>query len=771
MATATTYPGVYIEEVPSGVRTITGVATSIAAFVGYTGRGVVNKAVRVQSFADFERAFGGLQRDAELGYAVQAFFLNGGTDAYVVRVAQGATAAEVTLKYGPGGTDRALVVRAANEGAWGNGVRLDVDYATSNPDSTFNLKVTPYDATGTPQTSNAEQFRNLSMSSHSPTYALSVVNDSSKLIRLDRAAGLTFANTDRGFSLSSDLSTFPSLTAQDKVVEGVLDGVDAFTLTLTPAPTDLPDLVTSLNAKIGAAGLGPRLVAKRADATGADAAAGNFLKLESQLVAANPNTASEFSSVQIRSAPANDLAAKLGLGLANGGREWEGGRFRRPLPTGTRSADLADRVGANVNGAINVEITDNATTPPRVLLPATALTPALPATPVGPELAQALEPLIRNLGNPAARNATVSWEGTYLRVAPSADSPGASIAFTGAGAGAGQTRLGVADAFVNVQQYRLGTGVGFGAERDASAGADGTPPDGPTLIGNEAAKTGMYALLDVDLFNLMAIPLTARLGAAGIAVIQEAIALCERRRAFFIVDPDRERTLTNVATWANQVGSSANAAVYFPRVLVADPLDQLRVKPMEASGSVAGLYARTDTERGVWKAPAGIDAVIRGAQGLNTTLTDRENGILNPLGVNSLRTFPVYGTVVWGARTMRGADAQASEWKYIPIRRLALFLEESLYRGTQWVVFEPNDEPLWAQIRANVGAFMHNLFRQGAFQGTSPREAYFVKCDRETTTQEDRDLGIVNILVGFAPLKPAEFVIIKIQQIAGQPAA
>jgi uncharacterized protein len=142
--------------------------------------------------------------------------------------------------------------------------------------------------------------------------------------------------------------------------------------------------------------------------------------------------------------------------------------------------------------------------------------------------------------------------------------------------------------------------------------------------------------------------------------------------------------------------------------------------------------------------------------------------VLNPLGLNSLRTFPVFGPVVWGARTLDGADQRASEWKYVPIRRLALFIEESLFRGTKWVVFEPNDEPLWAQIRLNVGAFMQTLFRQGAFQGTTPREAYFVKCDKETTTQNDIDRGIVNIVVGFAPLKPAEFVVLKIQQIAGQ---
>jgi phage tail sheath protein FI len=137
------------------------------------------------------------------------------------------------------------------------------------------------------------------------------------------------------------------------------------------------------------------------------------------------------------------------------------------------------------------------------------------------------------------------------------------------------------------------------------------------------------------------------------------------------------------------------------------------------------------------------------------------------MGINCLRTLPVYGNVVWGSRTLHGQNDRGSEWKYVPVRRMALFLEESLYRGTQWVVFEPNDEPLWAQIRLNIGAFLQGLFRQGAFQGRTPREAYFVKCDRETTTQADINLGIVNILIGFAPLKPAEFVVIKIQQIAG----
>jgi phage tail sheath protein FI len=149
-------------------------------------------------------------------------------------------------------------------------------------------------------------------------------------------------------------------------------------------------------------------------------------------------------------------------------------------------------------------------------------------------------------------------------------------------------------------------------------------------------------------------------------------------------------------------------------------------------------------------------------------MTDPENGRLNPLGLNCLRNFRAYGNVVWGARTLAGSDALGSDWKYLPVRRFALFMEESLYRGTQWAVFEPNDEPLWGQIRLNIGAFMHDLFRKGAFQGKTSTEAYFVKCDNETTTQSDINRGIVNIEVGFAPLKLAEFVIIKFQQMTGK---
>ncbi|PTR34022.1 hypothetical protein C8J98_102210 [Luteibacter sp. OK325] len=311
-----------------------------------------------------------------------------------------------------------------------------------------------------------------------------------------------------------------------------------------------------------------------------------------------------------------------------------------------------------------------------------------------------------------------------------------------------------------------GTSAGVTGQAVDSAVLDAT-----TYKGSESAKTGMYALKKTDLFNLLCIPADLRGGDTDTGVYQAALELCVARRAMLIVDPPSAWSSAgnvDLSTLNLSSVSARNAAVFFPRVIESDPARQSQLDTFVPCGIVAGIMARTDSQRGVWKAPAGLDASLNGVQGLSTVLTDDENGMLNPIGVNCLRRFPLSGPVVWGSRTLRGADLLADDYKYIPVRRLALYIEESLFRGTQWVVFEPNDDPLWAQIRLNVGAFMQNLFRQGAFQGKTPTDAYFVKCDGETTTQNDINLGIVNIVVGFAPLKPAEFVVIQLQQMAGQ---
>jgi Bacteriophage tail sheath protein len=293
--------------------------------------------------------------------------------------------------------------------------------------------------------------------------------------------------------------------------------------------------------------------------------------------------------------------------------------------------------------------------------------------------------------------------------------------------------------------------------------------------GKERASKGLYTLDKADLFNLLCIP-GYKEGGLGFDVDEEVVSAaakyCEARRALLLVDsPSSWRTTADAkAGIALGVGTtSKNAALFFPRLRQPNPERNNQKQDFGPSGAVAGVFARTDAQRGVWKAPAGLEATLIGVPELAVSLTDAENGELNPLAVNCLREFPVPGKVVWGSRTLAGSDQAAfSEWKYIPVRRTALFIEGTLDRGTKWVVFEPNDEPLWSQIRLNVAAFMQGLFRNGAFQGVTPKDGYFVKCDKETTTQDDINHGVVNIIVGFAPLKPAEFVVIKIQQMAGQ---
>ncbi|MEL6721221.1 MAG: phage tail sheath C-terminal domain-containing protein, partial [Bacteroidota bacterium] len=310
-----------------------------------------------------------------------------------------------------------------------------------------------------------------------------------------------------------------------------------------------------------------------------------------------------------------------------------------------------------------------------------------------------------------------------------------------------------------------------------TGGLDGGDIDSNEYIGSDADQTGLYALKQADLFNLLCIPPPKRRSNTPNNVYQTALTICNEKRAILLVDPPMEwGTIASEAVSKAKNGlaglglsgsAARNAAIYLPRIEQPDPLRGNQIDTFVPCGVIAGAIAKNDTARGIWKAPAGIDVGLNGISGLQVNLSDPENGLLNPLGINCLRSFPTIGRVIWGARTLRGADILADEYKYLSVRRMLLFMQESLYRGLKWVVFEPNDEPLWSQIRLNVGAFMHNLYRQGAFQGKK-KEAYFVKCDSETTNQADINAGIVNVVVGFAPLKPAEFVIITFQQMAGQ---
>lgn len=753
------YPGVYIEELPSGVRTITGVATSVAAFVGSAPRGPIDRAVRLFSFADYERRFGGLAADSEMGYAVRQFFQNGGTEAYAVRVVKSASKAGTTL-LNAGGTP-VLAVEALDAGAAGNGIEVRVDHRTSIPGSTFNL------AFIRAADNSAERFENLSLNSGDSRYALDLVNGVSQLVKLTRLPN------------QAALDALPKGVAISGVLGDPLGLLDASHNEFQVSVNGLPPVkvVIAVPADIGAGtvlqkldNLCSAITAQVQAQANSQLAYSSFLCqriASTQTLRLSSGTTGEFSSVRVLPGRKNNASVVLKLGSDAGGSEIDAVAAIRPKPV----PDPATLTSA-VFAATDLDSLPDAThTSLRISLDGygpdvldigdAAASGANLEAKLG-NVAARLQAAVRALkpANPAYRDFTASVQGAnQLVLAGGTQGASASIAVTAA------PLHSIADAL----HLLTGSTTAQPVNRTLQGGSEtpyGPADLYPAFIGDRAARKGLYALEGVDLFNILCLP-----GVTDSGVLMDAAAYCEERRAFFVVDAPAdavspEQMATSVSGTA--LPKSDHAAVYYPWLYIADPLKNGKLRLTPPCGTVAGLYARTDGERGVWKAPAGTEASLVGVQALNYSLTDGENGSLNPLGVNCLRNFPVFGAVSWGARTLRGADQMTSEYKYVPVRRLALFLEESLYRGTQWVVFEPNDEPLWAQIRLNLGAFMNGLFRQGAFQGKTPREAYLVKCDRETTTQDDINRGVVNILVAFAPLKPAEFVVIRIQQLAGQ---
>ena len=607
MPVSPTYPGVYVEEIPSGVRTITGVATSITAFIGRVRQGPTNEPTTINNFGDFERQFGGLGVEYPLSYAVRDFYLNGGSQAIIVRLYKPPAAGQPVAGAPAGGAPAGgqpvaggqpaapppdgsahfsidgLTLKASSPGAWGNKLRATID--------------------------------------------VEVKDEVRKRLNLAKDAALVNVTVKLG-------------TATEKFLN----------VTVTDNARRVDRVLT----------------------------ASSLVQWDGDWPSSDPAMPKVATALTAWKALQDALAAKDQGKIDAAQKAYDTAKVDLYSDTAKADKKLADAMSAK---------------------------PQVPADIANAEQAVA-----------------------------------------------------AAEAAMN--------------------GQESGDLDEATYEGSKADKTGLYALDKADLFNLLCIPPDARDGDAPPAFYQTAMAYCAQRRAMLIVDsPAAWSANKDTAPAAARKGLSdlglsgdaaRNAALYFPRVVEADPLRDGQSDVFVPCGIITGVMARTDTTRGVWKAPAGLDAALNGIQGLQVNLNDDENGMLNPLGINCLRSFPINGRVVWGARTLRGADQLADEYKYVPVRRTALFLEESLYRGLQWVVFEPNDEPLWAQIRLNVGAFMHNLFRQGAFQGTTPRDAYFVKCDKETTTQNDINLGIVNIVVGFAPLKPAEFVIIKLQQMAGQ---
>jgi phage tail sheath protein FI len=759
MATSYSYPGVYVQELQSASHPITGVPTSITAFVGYTKSGIDNRAQMIFSFGDYERLYGGLASNSELSYAVQQFFQNGGAQAYVVRtpaMSQGAGPAKVQFQD--------FTFHALSSGTAANGnLLIDIDYIGLNPagssgPKTFNLTVTDL-ASGT-----TEYFPSVSYDNTQSNWVQNVVNDpdnGSQLIAVEAVPTAAQFSTMKSMDQTGFVGDAVTAYGIAKSVCGTTATAPTGTVTVTQGSNQVVGSSTSFTSDLKPG----QWVTFGADTTPylILSIASNVALSLTQNYAGTTQASAAITAVKL--APDKDLSLVLSTlqpspppaGLPITAKIFAGGAS---LPV--TLSGIASQIQQAFNAVLAVQVPGASMQVTVTQLPRTPSQQALRINVLLPGYPDA----VIELANPAG-------------VPTPPDCMGA-LQFTGSGISQ------------NVAHYALGTGhTDWGKDKQetsSSQGSDGTSgsalPGTSDVIGDQASFTGIYALQKVDLFNLLCIPDATRASQGDPATLDSnintgaiysaAIALCDQRRAFLLIDsPPNVNSVAGAVDWKNGgLGVvNANGAAFFPRLRLPDPLNNYQLRTFAPCGVVAGVYATTDGNRGVWKAPAGTAAVLNGVQSMVYKLNDMENGVLNPLGLNCFRNFPVYGSVLWGARTLVGADAMANQWKYVPVRRTALYIEESLYRGTQWVVFEPNDEPLWASIRLNVGAFMQSLFLKGAFQGSTPKQAYFVKCDGETTTQADIDNGIVNILVGFAPLKPAEFVVIQIEQIAGQTSA
>lgn len=642
-----TYPGVYVQEISSGVRPISIASTSTAAFVGLAEMGP-DQPLRVTNWTEFQRYYGSFISDGYLAHSVFQYFNNGGRQCYIVRVSRAdAVTASVTVQNRAAVPVAGLTFSAKNKGAWGNFLYLQIEDGSNDPGNEFKISVRRQtDAAVVPANfqdlTPLEVFDNLSIDATAPNFVVNILQQDSTLIDTQMLAGnvaLQRGNHRGGFSPTLPLGANNSLQIN-------LNN-DGFQLVTLPAPVAasvvLADVATAIQTAVAA------LVAKKASTP---AAAFTGFTCTEETVAGQSRlllqsgTSSATSSVRVQAASSSDATSLLKLGTGNGGVSQDGLSLRRPA-----AADV-------------IQVGDNA-----VAAPVTA----------------------------------------------------------------------------------------------ATLGSDGTAAISETTFSNA------FPLLDnVTDFSLLAVP-----GEGTPPMADLGMGYCANRPlqdVFYIGEvgstddkPEEAAVFRNKLTTANSYG-----AVYFPWVKALDPTGVSK-QPilLPPSGYIAGLYARIDALRGVWKAPAGTEASLNGLVGLASDLSDVQHGNLNPIGVNVIRRFAGAGVVSFGARTI----ASDPEWKYVPVRRTAILLRVSIYYGIQWAVFEPNDEPLWSELRLNIGAFMMTLFRQGAFQGSTPSQAFFVKCDSETTTQADIDLGIVNVLVGFAPLKPAEFVVVKISQKAGQATA
>ena len=758
------HPGVYVEEVSGGVRPIEGVSTSTAAFVGEAARGIPGFAQFLTGFSGYERAFGG-HRPGDAGLlatAVDGFFAAGGKRAYVVRVLPidaGKGQSDVVFTRGDEDVP-SLQFTAGGAGKWADAIRINILEATNFKDDAFRIDVF---WTENGSSRRVESFDDLRMDPSHEDYVGERLKTSRYIEVEDLFAKKADADTEVVVAAEG-----PLLTAGEPGSTGNYPMFENKVLTVTWWDTAQPDATPAEQAiTFNQALLTGQLGANPPKFTNAS------VELEPKQLAKLLNK--ELSKLD---APADADPPTIGLKVGTApvvvvkpaaGTTWDlGGQKLKitvngtaidvTVPAAAPAATTKGEIAAAINGSAeatkagvkaavtgaNVTVTgkpDEAAVP--TLTVASTPTPANITTTSTPGV-QGLDP--ERLGS--------------MRMTISEVSSVAAPAVLRTLGFPARARGYLADSPANpLVRPALVTGLRLAGGSDGKAGIK--PSD---YKGDARERTGLHALDGVDV-NLVALP-----GKNDVAYISIAVAYCDRRGdCFYLTDgpggSDRQVEVKpdDAKQFIESLPSrSKNAAMFYPWIQISDPVGVGRnpTRFVPPSGHVAGIFARTDVTRGVWKAPAGIEATVPEAVGLQYYVLDAEQDLLNPVSLNCLRQFPGVGIVSWGTRTL-SSDA---EWRYVPVRRMGLFLKESIRRGLQWAVFEPNDEELWARIAINIKAFMMTLFRQGAFQGTTPEEAFAVVCDGSTNPQENIDAGIVTAKVAWAPVKPAEFVVIEISQ-------
>jgi phage tail sheath protein FI len=766
------HPGVYVEEVSGGVKPIEGVGTSTSAFVGEAARGIPGTAHFVTSFAEFQKALGGHQPGEKglLSQAVDGFFTAGGKRAYVVRVLPsdatlGSSSAVASRAPDVGfGVPGALQFVAKGKGIWADNLRVSIAESRNFPLDAFRIEV---NWTEGGATRTLEQFEDVRMDPQHEDYVGARVNASSRYIEVVDRLAEAIADLPAGGVLLAPQA--PILRAHAAASYRLQDKT---TLQVVGKDTADPN-ADPIVAKVV---ITEEAVAAAITATPPTFANGAVSLTPAQLVLVLNHLMVD-GSTPLFTASVVDGAPQIAYVVGRG-----------PTATITIPAggtwDLGgQKVHVSFGGTDTVDVTVTAAS-------AAAVKPAELITSLATGLAGRVSSVVRvgntivvtGRGNEAGSSTLTldsTPDDTVLDTASAAAVAGVTAEhfdglrlsiseFIGPGVPPVLRQLGFPP---NARGYSANSGANPLARPVATqglrivGGTDGTADLSTSdYEGDELEHTGLHALDGIEV-NLVALP-----GKNDPAYVAAGIAYCDQRGdCFFIADGPGsvERNFSVGASDAKQFVEglptrSKNAAMFYPWIKVPDPVGVGRnpTRLVPPSGLVAGIFARTDVARGVWKAPAGIEATVPEALGLQVNLVDEDQDLLNPVSLNCMRQFPGVGIVSWGTRTL-GADP---EWRYIPVRRTALFLKESLRRGLRWAVFEPNDDELWGRIQINIQAFMLGLFRQGAFQGTTPEDAFRVLCDRSTNPQELVDQGIVTAKVAFAPLKPAEFVVIEISQ-------